>query len=177
MQGKLHIEGPRTVDQSDGIYNTYSLVARDLWQHKPLLSSGYALGLGSVYCHKSLATRLYLFILIQWTLRITVWCIALCPLYMASIIIAFQYHHYSVTVLLQYQYMHAHDILQPLPSFVLASKIQALNFNFRRKYKFTAHAVVQTPLSMTWQPLAEHMGNYSIYCGVQLGFKGPEYVS
>ena len=30
-------------------------VARDLWQRKPPLSSGYALGLGSVYCHKSLA--------------------------------------------------------------------------------------------------------------------------
>ena len=28
---------------------------RDLWWHKPPLSSGYALGLGSVYCHKFLA--------------------------------------------------------------------------------------------------------------------------
>ena len=45
----------RTVDQSDGIYNSYSTVARDLWQRKPPLSSGCALGLGSVYCHKSLA--------------------------------------------------------------------------------------------------------------------------
>ena len=45
-----------TVDQSDGIYNTYSTVARDLRQRKPPLSSGYALGLGLVYCHhKSLA--------------------------------------------------------------------------------------------------------------------------
>ena len=48
----------RTVDQSDGIYNSYSTVARDLWQRKPPLSSGYALGLGSVYCHKSQATGL-----------------------------------------------------------------------------------------------------------------------
>ena len=45
----------RTVDQSDGIYNSYSTVARDLWQRKPPLSSGCVLGLGSVYCHKSLA--------------------------------------------------------------------------------------------------------------------------
>ena len=45
----------RTVDQSNGIYNSYSTVARDLWQRKPPLSSGCALGLGSVYCHKSLA--------------------------------------------------------------------------------------------------------------------------
>ena len=45
----------RTVDQPDGIYNSYSTVARDLWQRKPPLSSGCALGLGSVYCHKSLA--------------------------------------------------------------------------------------------------------------------------
>ena len=30
-------------------------VARDLWQHKPSLSSGYTLGLGSLYSHKSLA--------------------------------------------------------------------------------------------------------------------------
>ena len=40
----------RTVDQSDGIYNSYSTVARDLWQRQPPLSSGCALGLGSVYC-------------------------------------------------------------------------------------------------------------------------------
>ena len=40
--------------QSGGIYNTYCPVARDLWQP---LSLGYALGLGLVYCHKSLATR------------------------------------------------------------------------------------------------------------------------
>ena len=45
----------RSVDQSDGIYNSYSTVARELWQHKQPLSSGYALGLESVYCHKSLA--------------------------------------------------------------------------------------------------------------------------
>ena len=44
-----------TFSQSGGIYNSYSTVARDLWQRKPPLSSGYALGLGSVYCHKSLA--------------------------------------------------------------------------------------------------------------------------
>ena len=35
-----------TVDQSDGIYNTCSPVAMDLWRRKPTLSSGYALGLG-----------------------------------------------------------------------------------------------------------------------------------
>ena len=35
-----------TVDQSGGIHNSYSLVARDLWQRKPTLSSGCALGLG-----------------------------------------------------------------------------------------------------------------------------------
>ena len=45
----------RCVDQSGGIYNSDSTVARDLWQRKPPLSSGFALGLGSVYCHKSLA--------------------------------------------------------------------------------------------------------------------------
>ena len=44
-----------TFSQSGGIYNSYSTVARDLWRRKPPLSSGYALGLGSVYCHKSLA--------------------------------------------------------------------------------------------------------------------------
>ena len=42
-------------DQSGGIYNSDSMVVRDLWQHKQPLSSGFALGLGSVYCHKSLA--------------------------------------------------------------------------------------------------------------------------
>ena len=36
-----------TVDQSDGIYITYSTVARDLWRRKQTLSSGCALGLGS----------------------------------------------------------------------------------------------------------------------------------
>ena len=41
-----------TFSQSGGIFST---VARDLWQHKLSLFSGYALGLGSVYCHKSLA--------------------------------------------------------------------------------------------------------------------------
>ena len=52
----MHVDyGARDFSQSDGIYNSYSTVARDLWQHKPPLSSGYALGLGSVYCHKSLA--------------------------------------------------------------------------------------------------------------------------
>ena len=35
--------------------NSYSTVARDLWQRKLPLSSGFALRLGSVYCHKSLA--------------------------------------------------------------------------------------------------------------------------
>ena len=45
----------RTVDQSDGIYNNYSTVARNLWQRKLPLSSGFALGLGLVYCHKFLA--------------------------------------------------------------------------------------------------------------------------
>ena len=45
----------RCADQSGGIYNSDSTVARDLWQRKPPLSSGFALGLGSVYCHKSLA--------------------------------------------------------------------------------------------------------------------------
>ena len=35
-----------TVDYSDGTYNTYSPVARDLWQRKPTLSSGCAIGLG-----------------------------------------------------------------------------------------------------------------------------------
>ena len=45
----------RCADQSGGIYNSDSTVARDLWQCKPPLSSGFALGLGSVYCHKSLA--------------------------------------------------------------------------------------------------------------------------
>ena len=35
-----------TFSQSGGIYNSYSTVARDLWQRKPPLSSGYALGLG-----------------------------------------------------------------------------------------------------------------------------------
>ena len=44
-----------TFSQSGGIYNSYSMVARDLWQRKPPLSSGYALGLRSIYCHKSLA--------------------------------------------------------------------------------------------------------------------------
>ena len=45
----------RCADQSGGIYNSDSTVARDLWQRKPPLSSGFALGLESVYCHKSLA--------------------------------------------------------------------------------------------------------------------------
>ena len=45
----------RTMDQSDGIYNSYSMVARDLWQCKPPVSSDFTLELGSVYCHKSLA--------------------------------------------------------------------------------------------------------------------------
>ena len=45
----------RCAEQSGGIYNIDSTVARDLWQRKPPLSSGFALGLGSVYCHKSLA--------------------------------------------------------------------------------------------------------------------------
>ena len=45
----------RCADQSDGIYNSDSTVAWDLWQRKPPLSSGFALGLESVYCHKSLA--------------------------------------------------------------------------------------------------------------------------
>ena len=46
----------RTVDQLDGIYyNSYSTVARDLRQRKQPLSLGFDLGLGSVYCHKSLA--------------------------------------------------------------------------------------------------------------------------
>ena len=40
----------RCADQSGGIYNSDSTVARDLWQRK---HSGFALGLGSVYCHKS----------------------------------------------------------------------------------------------------------------------------
>ena len=30
----------RTVDQSDGMYNTYCLVAQDLWQRKPPSDSG-----------------------------------------------------------------------------------------------------------------------------------------
>ena len=34
-----------TVDQSDGICNTCSPVAMDLWRRKPTLSSGYALRL------------------------------------------------------------------------------------------------------------------------------------
>ena len=42
-------------DQSGGICNSDSTVARDLWQRKPPLSLGFALRLGSVYCHKSLA--------------------------------------------------------------------------------------------------------------------------
>ena len=37
------------------MYISYTTVARDLWQRKPPLSSGYALGLRSVYSHKSLA--------------------------------------------------------------------------------------------------------------------------
>ena len=45
----------RCADKSGGIYNSDSTVARDLWQRKPPLSLGFALGLGSVYCHKSLA--------------------------------------------------------------------------------------------------------------------------
>ena len=45
----------RCADQSGGIYNSDSTVARDLRQRKLPLSSGFALGLGSVYCHKSLA--------------------------------------------------------------------------------------------------------------------------
>ena len=44
------------LDQSGGIYNTYCTVARDLRQRKLPLSSGYALGFGSVYRHKSRAT-------------------------------------------------------------------------------------------------------------------------
>ena len=35
-----------TVDQSGGIYNSYSPVARDLWQRKPTLSEGAARGQG-----------------------------------------------------------------------------------------------------------------------------------
>ena len=66
----------RTVDQSDGIYNSYSTVARDLWQRKPPLSSGCALGLGSVYCHKSLAPcynyNIYTYIHIPYIARIAV---------------------------------------------------------------------------------------------------------
>ena len=34
-------------------YNTYSLFARDLWQCKPALFSGSALGTWSIYCVKS----------------------------------------------------------------------------------------------------------------------------
>ena len=45
----------RCADQSGGIYSSDSMVARDLWQRKAPLSLGFALGLGSVYCHKSLA--------------------------------------------------------------------------------------------------------------------------
>ena len=41
--------------QSGGIHNSYSTVARDLWQRKLPLSSGYAHRLGSIYCHKFLA--------------------------------------------------------------------------------------------------------------------------
>ena len=42
-------------DQSGGVYNSDSTVARDLWQGKLPLSLGFALRLGSVYSHKSLA--------------------------------------------------------------------------------------------------------------------------
>ena len=35
-----------TVGQSDGIYNSYSPVAMDLWQRKPTSPSGFALVLG-----------------------------------------------------------------------------------------------------------------------------------
>ena len=49
--GRKHVR--RAMDQSGGIYNTYFPVARDSWQRKPPLSSGYALWLGSVYCHCS----------------------------------------------------------------------------------------------------------------------------
>ena len=52
----MHVDyGARDFSQSGGIYNSYSTVAKDLWQRKPPLSSGCALGLGSVYCHNSLA--------------------------------------------------------------------------------------------------------------------------
>ena len=48
--------GTDSMNQSDGIYSTYTPVAWELWQRKLSLSSGYALGLGSVYCHISQAT-------------------------------------------------------------------------------------------------------------------------
>ena len=38
------------------MYNSIEWVARDLWQCKLPLSSDHALGLKSVYCHKSLAS-------------------------------------------------------------------------------------------------------------------------
>ena len=38
-----------------GFTTVIAQVARDLWQCKPTLSLGYALGFGLVYCHKSLA--------------------------------------------------------------------------------------------------------------------------
>ena len=54
----LYRDRRRCADQSGGIYNSDSTVARDLWQHKLPLSSGFTLRLGSVYCHESLAPML-----------------------------------------------------------------------------------------------------------------------
>ena len=52
----------RCTDQSGGIYDSDSTVARDLWQRKPPLSSGFALGLRSVYCHTAMVTAVLGFI-------------------------------------------------------------------------------------------------------------------
>ena len=73
----------RTVDQSDGIYNTCSPIAWDLWQRKLHLSSGYALGFRSAYCRNSRAItityywlwicQLTCFLLFRWGYRPRKW--------------------------------------------------------------------------------------------------------